>query len=67
MNTMFTAPCNSSIRSHYLKALNTHYLSWGRLQSHSDIRHGPALQKSPVEPVPGAEMKERSPDSSDQQ
>lgn len=32
MNTFFTAPYNASTRTHYLKALNAHYLSWDKLQ-----------------------------------
>lgn len=54
MNRLFTAPYNASTRSRYLKALNTHYLSWGKLQSQP--QYEPTSHKSQVEPMPGNQM-----------
>jgi len=56
MNTFFTAPYNASTRTRYLKALNTHYLSWGKLQSQP--RYEPTSHKSQIEPLPGNELKQ---------
>lgn len=55
MNTFFTAPYNASTRTHYLKALNTHYLSWGKLQS--PAQHELVSPKSHIESIPGSKMK----------
>lgn len=55
MNTFFTTPYNSSTRTNYLKTLNTHYLSWGKLQSQPP--HEPTSHNSQVEPLPGNAMK----------
>ncbi|TDY02872.1 hypothetical protein [Thiohalophilus thiocyanatoxydans] len=54
MNTFFTAPYNASTRTNYLKAINTHYLTWGKLQSQP--QHEPESHKNQVEPMPGNAM-----------
>ncbi len=54
MNRSFTAPYKASTRTRYLKALNTHYLSWGKLQSQP--QYEPASHNSQVDPLPGNAM-----------
>lgn len=55
MNTFFTAPYYTSTRTNYLKAINTHYLTWGKLQGQPQDE--PTTHKSHIEPLPGNAMK----------